>query len=147
MRGLTLNTVCLCISFLVLEASAAEKIHVSLGVAGPDDIKGEIINCLSRELGQLRDVDIVNRNSDYQVRIIAVRLESKKGPAPGYAVSVLVTTQSSSGQTRRAFKHPVVAHFLEIGPTGGLQDLCKRVAVGIDSAVFEVHRKNEQNLR
>jgi hypothetical protein len=146
-RGLTLQTVCLCISFLAIDAKGAEKMRVSLGVAGPDDIKGEIINDLSRELRQLQDVDLVDRNFDYQVRIIAVHLESKKGRGTGYAVSVLVTTQFPGGQTDGVFKHPVVAHFLEIAPRGGLQDLCRRVAAAINDQVFEVHRKAKQSFR
>jgi hypothetical protein len=142
-RGLTLPTICLCISFLAIDhAKAAEKIRVALGVAGPDDIKAEMITYLSHELQQFGDVEIVGHNFDYQVRIIAVRVESKKGRDAGYAVSVLVTTPSPGGETHRGFKHAVVAHFLEIAPTGGLQGLCRRVAAGINSEVFEVQRRS-----
>lgn len=136
-----LLTVCLCIALLATNAKAAERVRVSLGVAGPDDAKSKIIGYLSGELLQ-RGVDIVSTNFDYQIRIIALHLASKKGRGAGYAVSVVVIAPVSTDRPRHGFKHPLVAHVLEISPPRGLQDLCKRVADTINEEVFEVHRRS-----
>jgi hypothetical protein len=132
----------LAIVFVFSAANAnAQRVKVSLGVAGPDDVKSKIFSYLSGELVQ-RGVDLVGSNFDYQIRIIAVPVESKKRRAAGYAVSVVVTAPVSIEQPRHGFKHPLVAHFLEISPPRGLPDLCKRVADGINTEVFEIHRRN-----
>jgi hypothetical protein len=133
--------VCLFIALLTARANAADRVKVSLGVAGPDDIKSKIFSYLSGELVQ-RGVDLVGSGSDYQIRIIAVNLKSRKGRNSGYAVSVVVTAPVSEEQPRHGFKHPLVAHFLETSPPRGLPDLCKRVADGINVEVFEIHRHN-----
>ena len=130
---------CLCIGVLGINTAAAQRVKVSLGVAGPDDTKNKIFNSLVAELAQ-RGVDLVGNGADYQIRIIAVHLESKKRRGAGYAVSVVVTAPVSNEHPRHGFKHPLVAHFLEVSPPNGLQDLCKRVADAINNEVFEVHR-------
>jgi hypothetical protein len=130
----------LCVALAIANTSAAQRVKVSLAVAGPDDIKGKIFSALVAELAQ-RGVDLVGSGgSDYQIRIIAVHLESKKRRGAGYAVSVAVIAPVSPDRPRHGFKHPLVAHFLEISPPNGLPDLCKRVADGINSEVLEVHR-------
>ncbi len=131
--------VCLCVVLLATDARGAERVRVSLGVAGPEDVKSKIIGYLTNELLQ-RGVDIVGSGFDYQIRIIAVNLEAKKGRNAGYAVSVVVTAPVSEDRPRHGFKHPLVAHFLETSPPRGLPDLCKRVADGINGEVFEIHR-------
>jgi len=138
-RRLAAPAVCLCIGLLATEARGAERVRVSLGVAGPGDVKNRIISHLSGELLQ-RGADIVGSGFDYQIRIIAVNLESKKGRNAGYAVSVVVTAPVTEDRPSHVFKHPLVAHFLEISPPRGLPDLCKRVADGIDKEVFQIHR-------
>lgn len=131
---------CLCIGLCGINTAAAQRVKVSLGVAGPDDTKNKIFSYLVANLAQ-RGVDLVGNGSDYQIRIIAVHLESKKRRGAGYAVSVVVTAPVSEDRPRHGFKHPLVAHFLEISPPNGLQDLCKRVADAINTEVFEVHRR------
>ena len=131
----------LSLGLLLANTSAAQRVKVSINVAGPDDTKNKIFNYLVADLAQ-RGVDLVGSGSDYQIRIIAVHLESKKRRGAGYAVSVAVIAPVSTDRPRHGFKHPLVAHFLEISPPRGLQDLCKRVADGINGEVFEVHRRN-----
>lgn len=131
---------CFCIGLLGINTAAAQRVKVSLGVAGPDDTKGRIFNDMIAELVQ-RGVDLVGNNADYQIRIIAVHLESKKRRGAGYAVSVVVTAPVSPDRPRHGFKHPLVAHFLEVSPPNGLQALCKRVADAMNTEVFEVHRR------
>ena len=128
------------IGLLLAETSAAQRVKVSLNVAGPDDTKNKIFNYLVADLAQ-RGVDLVGSGSDYQIRIIAVHLESKKRRGAGYAVSVAVIAPVSADRPRHGFRHPLVAHFLEVGPRDGLEDLCKRVADGINTEVFDVHRR------
>jgi hypothetical protein len=131
----------LCIASLAATANAAERIKVSLDVAGPEEPKGKIFSALVSDLA-LRGVDLVgSTGSDYQIKIIVVNLESKKGRGAGYAVSVAVIAPVSVDRPRHGFKHPLVAHFLEVSPPKGLLDLCKRVADGINTEVFDVHRR------
>ena len=131
----------LSIGLLTANVNAAERLKVSLDVAGPDDTKGKIFNYLAPDLAQ-RGVDLVgNGSSDYQIRIIAVHLESKRGRGSGYAVSIAVIAPVSTDRPRHGFKHPLVAHFLEVSPPNGLQDLCKRVMDAINNEVFETHRR------
>ncbi len=130
----------LCLGLALANTSAAQRVKVSLGVAGPDDTKNQIFSYLVTDLAQ-RGVDLVGSGADYQIRIIAVRVESKKRRGAGYAVSVVVTAPVSPEHPRHGFKHPLVAHFLEVSPPNGLQDLCKRVADAINNEVFEVHRQ------
>ena len=124
----------------LVNTSAAQRVKVSLGVAGPDDTKNQIFSYLVTDLAQ-RGVDLVGSGADYQIRIIAVHVESKKRRGAGYAVSIVVTAPVSPDRPRHGFKHPLVAHFLEVSPPNGLQDLCKRVADAINNEVFEVHRQ------
>jgi hypothetical protein len=131
----------LSIGLLSANAYAAERLKVSLDVAGPDDSKSIIFNYLAPDLAQ-RGIDLVGSGSaDYQIRIIAVHLESKRGRGSGYAVSIAVIAPVSNDRPRHGFKHPLVAHLLEVSPPKGLPDLCKRVMDAINNDVFEVHRR------
>lgn len=136
---LLLRALFLCLALALVNTSAAQRVKVSLGVAGPDEAKSKIFSYLVTDLSQ-RGVDLVGSGSDYQIRVIAVHLESKRRGA-GYAVSVVVIAPVSPEHPRHGFKHPLVAHFLEVSPPNGLQDLCKRVADGINNDVFEIHRQ------
>jgi hypothetical protein len=137
---LLLHVMFLCLGLAVVNTSAAQRVKVSLGVAGPDDTKNKIFNYLVSNLAQ-RGVDLVGNGADYEVRIIAVHLESKKRRGAGYAVSVVVIAPVSPDRPRHGFKHPLVAHFLEVSPPNGLQDLCKRLADAMNTEVFDVHRR------
>jgi len=138
---LAIQAVILLLGLVVVNTSAAQRVKVFLNVAGPDETKNKIFNYLVADLAQ-RGVDLVGSGADYQIRIIAVHLESKKGRGAGYAVSVAVIAPVSPAQPRHGFKHPLVAHFLEIGPRKGLEDICKRVADGFNDTVLEIHRRN-----
>ena len=131
---------CLCIGLLGTHTAAAQRVKVSLGVAGPDDTKNKIFNYLIAQLVQ-RGVDLVGDGADYQIRVIAVHLESKKHRGAGYAVSVVVTAPVSPDRPRHGFKHPLVAHLLEVSPPNGLQDLCRRIVDTVNTEVFDVHRR------
>ena len=128
-----------CLSLAMADSSAAQRVKVSLGVAGPDDTKNKIFSYLVANLAQ-RGVDLVGSGADYQIRIIALHLESKKRRGAGYAVSIVVTAPVSPEHPRHGFKHPLVDHLLEVSPPNGLEDLCKRVVEAIDHDVLEVHR-------
>jgi hypothetical protein len=130
----------LCLGLAVANTSAAQRVKVSLGVAGPDDTKNKIFSYLIADLAQ-RGVDLVGSGADYNIRVIAVHLESKKRRGAGYAVSVVVTAPVSPERPRHGFKHPLVDHLLEVSPPNGLQDLCKRLSDAINTDVFEVHRR------
>jgi hypothetical protein len=136
---LLLRVAFLCLCFALVNTSAAQRVKVSLDVAGPDDTKTKIFSYLVTNLAQ-RGVDLVGSGADYQIRIIAVHVESKKRRGAGHAVSVVVTAPVSPDRPRHGFKHPLVAHFLEVSPPNGLQDLCRRVADAINTGVFDVHR-------
>ena len=129
----------LCLGLALANTCAAQRIKVSLGVAGPDDTKNKIFNYLVADLAQ-RGVDLVGSGADYQIRLIAVHLESRKRRGAGYAVSAVVTAPVSPDRPRHGFKHPLVDHLLEVAPPDGLQDLCKRILDAIDHDVFAVHR-------
>jgi len=131
-----LQLLVLFLGLAVVNTSAAQRVKVSLAVNGPDDAKNKIFSYLVAELAQ-RGVDLVGSGADYQIQIIAVNVESKRRRGTGYAVSVAVIAPVP----RHGFKHPLVAHFLEMAPPNGLQDLCKRVADAINSGVFDVHRR------
>jgi hypothetical protein len=124
------------LAVLFVSHANAQRVRVSLGVAGPDDTKNQIFNYLAADLAQ-RGCDIVGSGADYQIRIIAAHLESKKRRGAGYAVSVAVIAPTP----KRGFTHPLVAHFLEVAPPNGLQDLCKRVADAMDNEVFSLQRR------
>jgi hypothetical protein len=130
----------LCLGLAVVNTSAAQRVKVSLIVNGPDDAKTKIFNYLVAELAQ-RGVDLVGSGADYQIQIIAVNVESKGRRGTGYAVSVAVIAPVSPDRPHHGFKHPLVAHFLEMAPPNGLQDLCKRVADAINADVFDVYRR------
>lgn len=126
-----------CCLFLIVSAASAQSLKVSLDVAGPEEPKGKIFSTLVADLAQ-RGVSLVGSGTaDYQIKIIVVNLESK-GRGAGYAVSVAVIAPRPG----HGFRRPLVAHFLEVSPPKGLADLCKRVADGINSDVFDVHRRS-----
>lgn len=129
----------LCFGLALANTCVAQRVKVSLGVAGPDETKNKIFSYLVTDLAQ-RGVDLVGSGADYQIRIIAVHLQSGKQRGAGYAVSVVVTAPVSPEHPRHGFKRPLVAHLLEVAPPKGLEDLCKRVANAIDHDVFDVHR-------
>lgn len=130
----------LILGLALTDTSAAQRVKVSLGVAGPDDTKNKIFSYLVTELAQ-RGVDLVGNGADYNIRVIAVHLESRKRRGAGYAVSVVVTAPVSPENPRHGFKHPLVDHLLEVCPPDGLQDLCKRITNAINADVFDVHRR------
>jgi hypothetical protein len=126
--------------FVALLASAAnaQRIRVSLKVDGPDDTKNQVFSYLVSDLAQ-RGCDLVGRGADFEIKIIASLLEKKKCRGARYAVSVAVIAPVP----KHGFTHPLVAHFLEVAPPNGLQELCKRLADEMDTEVFAVHRRSQ----
>jgi hypothetical protein len=122
---------------LLASPAKAQRIRVSLRVDGPDDTKNQVFSYLVTDLAQ-RGCDLVGGNADYQIRIIASHLELKRRRGAGYAASAVVVAPVP----KHGFKHPLVAHFLEVAPPNELQDLCKRLADGMDNEVFAVHRRS-----
>lgn len=128
-------------------ASAVEKIRVSLEVSAPDNMKAEVISYLSRELRKLEDVDIADRDVNYQISVVALRLASKAGAETGYALSVIVTSPFSGLESHPALKYAVMVidHFVQTDSQ--LQPLCQSVAIELDADVFEPGRKGGKRFR
>jgi hypothetical protein len=139
MRTTTLAVVALCLC--VAAHSRGESIRVSVEVAAPEVAKAEVASSINRELRKLGDVDIADRDVDYQINIVVLQLS-----ASGYVFSVVVLSPFRGVEADPVFKHAVMplAHFAHSGP---LQKVVRSVVAEIDTEVFESSRKAEKMFR
>jgi hypothetical protein len=131
------------LSLTITQVFASEHIRVSLDISAADAFKAEISSSLSRELRKFEDVDIADRDVDYQISVVALQLS----PSGGYVCSVVVTSPFTGLQSDRVLKYAVmmVAHFVQADPQ--LQRVSKHVAAELDSEVFETSRKAQKMFR
>jgi hypothetical protein len=130
-----------CCALIVAATVSGEPVRVSLSVAASDSAKAHISSLLSRELRKLGDVDIVDRDVDYEISVVVLQ------PSPsGYVMSVVVHSPLANVESNPVLKHAVipVAHFVQSGP---LQKVISGVVAELDFSVFEENRKAEKMFR
>lgn len=158
--GFRLLTVTLCVVLVATLAHAQEtNFRVLLTVSAPTGVKEEAESYLRRELRALRDVDLVETNSGYILRVGILETRSQSGIKTGYALSTSEASKPSINTLVDILKHAhqltgeggdllrTASQDLEIFRTqnlhvgADLKRLCERVVAEFDSDLLEESRK------
>lgn len=136
-----------------------------LTVSAPAGIKEEAESYLRRELRALRDVDLVETNASYILRVVVLETSSQSGIKTGYAASTSEASKPSIDTLRDFLKHDhkltdeggvwlrTAIQDLEIYRTqnlfvgADLKRICERVVAGFDSDLLEEGRKFTKQFR
>lgn len=152
--------------FAAMPLCGDDKINhrVQLNVSASDSIKSEVISYISRELRSLGDINIVADDPWFTISVVGLPLGGGNNTT-GYALSVIVErpvryrlvrdfyakwleerTLKLMDVTFQNTTH-LLTHFVQLGPTGGLEDMCKKIVAEIDGSVFEKARISNQQGR
>lgn len=152
-------------AFCFVAASHADvHYRVKLNVSATENIKGEVVSYLSRQLRQISDIDIVDDDPTIIISVIALETRNKGGLSTGYALSILVQRPIRYPQMREvlatkldkgamavldlAFVNStaILSHFIQTGGSDELESLCRKIIADIDGNVFENERKFSRQL-
>jgi hypothetical protein len=139
--------------------------RIQIVIDADDDIKDEVSSYLMREFRSLGDVEGVESNPQFTVRVVALRLRNVAGQANGIALSVVVARPAPLDMIRSYYLKPlderalkafnqlingsefIEGHYLQIGGKDDLESVCKKVVAKIDSNSLERMRKTFQEYK
>lgn len=134
---------------------------VKVDISASDNINGVVSSYLKRELRSLTDVEIVENNPEWIINILVVELETVGGHKNGVAISTVITSQLRSQSLSELFQpkysdlglrltsglKKVGSHWLNIGSSNDLQNLCKEIVADFDTKHLEEDRKLHREMR
>lgn len=121
-----------------------------------------IASYLKRELRSLGDVEIVENNSEWLIRIRAEELLYENGVKAGAIAVSTVIVRPFDNRSFSRFLQPkykdVGSYFtsglvsfygqkLMLGPTSNLQEVCRNIIADFDSGILDGERKNFRTLQ
>ena len=140
------------------------KCRVQLKVSASETLTDETTSYLTRELRRIDDIDVVNDDPWYVVNVVALETSNNAGTSTGYVFSIVVESPLHPKSLRdllatkvdenalkifdfalRTATH-IESHFLQVGPTGELESICKKIVAKIDGSVLEDSRKVQQQI-
>jgi len=117
---------------------------------------------LTRELRSLNDVELVDNNAAWQIKVVALELENVGGYKTGVALATLIIApygnQILSGLFLPKCKDDGLAmtsglayypddHVLKAGSTDHLQSLCKDIVTDFDKMYLEEDRRHLRQIK
>lgn len=147
---------------------------VKVDVSANDNINGEIVSYLSRELRSLGDVIVVDEKPDWTISIVALELTNKGGNNTGVALSILILSKPHSPliemgindlyRLKKINKFEMDSlqqminidfglvteyegHWLRTGSPDNLRDICNGIVADFDSKYLEPTREYFQKLK
>jgi hypothetical protein len=136
--------------------------NVKLSVTAPEHMKEEIENLVTRELHSLSDVRVVEKEAEWELIILGVELQTKRGEAYGVAFSVVVLQPRRfvHSARRRSLRSPQGSGFdtepsrfsdfrgvwLHVETKEHLQQLCQGIVADFNSKYLAEWRAAHQQL-
>ncbi|MBI3698309.1 MAG: hypothetical protein HY238_26165 [Acidobacteria bacterium] len=147
----------------MLSQTGSPKTRVKLDVVSKNDtlLQSQINSYVNRELRTLGDVEIVYDNQQYTLSIIAFVIEGTYGTPIGVAMATTITEPIVTDLFKSVLKSDAdkrtvelvfsvyethINSFLNVGPPGQVQAICKDIVVMFDSSILEMQRKFQQRL-
>jgi hypothetical protein len=148
----------------VNEDSYTVAVHVSA-----DQVKGEVVSYLSRELRVIGDVVVTDIQPSLDLTVIVMETQSVGGTSTGYAMSVLITRplypkplvraiatmskQSLATKDQQVLEcllsdyQTILNHWVQTGGRRALKSMCDSVVASLDGEVLEKMRQFTQRQK
>jgi len=133
---------------------------VKVAISAAENLKGPVSSYLNRELRSLNDVEIVDDNSEWNINVIAMDLQTIGGYKSGVALSAVIFDsfdnkllldwfqpkfkEIGANLTSGLSYHPDL--LLKVGSADHLQELCKAIVVDFDAQILEKYRKEFRRM-
>src|ERR1044072_8453515 len=157
------------VCFLTVSANGQtykDHFKVWVDVKGTDSAKAEALSFISRELRSLKDVDIVESNPEYAIRLTVHTVKMTNGYEGGYAYSIVISEPFNIGLFDAALEmkwvnqdaanvftdicarqEELIFHALWISGMDGLRKTCEEPVAGFDSQPLEKRRKARRQVQ
>ena len=128
---------------------------VKVTVSANENIKSLVSSYLNKELRSINDVELVYENPEWEIAVLTSEVKDVNGYKIGFVISTVIIrsfdNQILSGYFRQKFKglgmeftsglcdYPV--HWLHVGSTGSLQDLCEEIIADFDTTYLDKSRE------
>jgi len=136
------------------------KARVKVSVSADENIKGTVTSYINRELRSLQDVEIVDRDPEWELQILAMEISTKGGYKTGIVLSVVILSKFSNqflldrvadsykeivgNLTSSLYYYP--DHWLRVGSNEDLKSLCNGIVADFDTRYLEESRKMHRQL-
>ena len=136
------------------------KARVKVSVSADENIKGMVTSYINRELRSLQDVEVVDRDPEWELQILAMEVSTKGGYKSGIVLSVVILSKFSSqillpfvsGSYKEAvdkltsnlYYYP--DHWLIVDSTKDLKQSCIGIVADFDTKYLEQSRKINREL-
>lgn len=134
---------------------------VKVNVSASDNIKGSVSSYINRELRSLTDVEIVEKDPEWIIYILAMELKTVGGYKSGVAISTVIVhpfyNQILSTWLQPKFKDAGLNvtsslawypdQWLNVGSADDLQKLSKDIVADFDTKYLEESRKSFRQMK
>ena len=164
-RSLILLTAVLAMTLGVItnsEEQTERQFRVQVSVSSKDDsFEGLVTSYINRELRSLRDVEIVYRDPEWKLSIVALEISTKSGYKTGVGLSTVVLRrfdnqslvsllpENSRGFVRLGTSnlYDDFDHWINIDSDDNLREICNKIVANFDADHLEKKRKLRQYTR
>lgn len=134
---------------------------VKVNVSASNNIKGSVSSYINRELRSLTDVEIVEKDPQWIIYVLAMELKTAGGYKSGVAISTVIfspfNNQILSGLLQPKFKDDGLNmtsnlawypdQWINAGSVDDLQELCKDIVANFDTKYLEESRKSFRQMK
>jgi len=149
------------VNFPTAQESPKFKARVRVSVTASESIKGTVTSYINRELRSLQDVELVDRDEEYELKIMAMELSDAGGYNFAIALSAVslikFPNQLLSNVVPNSYKEAIVKltsglyyypiQWLITGPTRDLRKLCSDVVATFDTESLEEGRQSHRKIQ
>jgi len=154
------------IAVLSLSAHAADNskprfpVKAKVSVLGSESIKSSVSSYLNRELRSLNDVELVDDDYEWEIRICAIEIKMQTGQKAGFALSSVII-QTFYNRPLSLWVKPRHLDYvldltsglsyypiqrLRVGGPEDLQEMCKDVIADFDTQRLKPRLPSQKNL-
>ena len=135
--------------------------RVEVAVSAEKEIRGLVISFINRELRSLGDVELVQYNPELVLSILAMEAKARNNYPLGVVLSVVIlkkfNPKTLSLIVAEEYKKTASImmsdlyyyrdHWLRVGSTDDLKDLCSEIVADFDAQYLEESRNSYRELR
>jgi hypothetical protein len=149
------------IAFLSFSVQSADtpnprfSAKVKVSVEGEESVNSSVSSYLNRELRSLGDVELVDKDHEWEISVLILATRSVGGQNMGFVLSTVIIP-TFSNQWLREYLIPKYQdlvlnitsglsyypkQWINIGGTKDIQEICKRIIANFDTTCLEENRK------
>jgi hypothetical protein len=137
------------ISFAAEPEIPKPKFHVKVIVGGNENIKELVTSCIQRELRSLQDVEIVNSQQEWELKILAMEILTKGLHQAGIIMSVVILDKVHAYYKKHRYKtnpgefyfYSYTDNWLQVSTMKDLKNLCAKIVADFDTEYLENDRR------